>query len=65
MGDKAYICPRCKNPIHDDDALRCLYCGERLNRPVGFMQNVMFPMGGIILIMFIIILLVCFIAYIL
>jgi len=28
-----YICPHCKNPIHDDEALLCLYCGESLNRP--------------------------------
>jgi hypothetical protein len=26
------ICPHCKNPVHDDDALLCLYCGESLNR---------------------------------
>jgi predicted nucleic acid-binding Zn ribbon protein len=28
-----YICPHCKNPIYDDEALLCLYCGESLNRP--------------------------------
>ena len=27
-----YICPHCKNPIYDDEALLCLYCGESLNR---------------------------------
>jgi predicted nucleic acid-binding Zn ribbon protein len=27
-----YICPHCKNPIYDDEAILCLYCGESLNR---------------------------------
>ena len=27
-----YICPHCKNPIYDDEALLCMYCGESLNR---------------------------------
>ena len=31
MGE--YICPHCKKPIYDDEALLCLYCGEGLNRP--------------------------------
>jgi hypothetical protein len=26
------ICPHCKNPIYDDDALLCLYCGGSLTR---------------------------------
>ena len=25
-------CPHCKQPIYDDDALLCLYCGGSLNR---------------------------------
>lgn len=28
-----YICPHCKKPVYDDDAILCLYCGESLNRP--------------------------------
>ncbi|MDD5347372.1 MAG: hypothetical protein PHT59_02015 [Candidatus Omnitrophica bacterium] len=28
-----YICPHCKKPVCDDDALLCLFCGESLNRP--------------------------------
>jgi len=24
------ICPHCKRPIYDDDALLCLYCGGSL-----------------------------------
>jgi predicted nucleic acid-binding Zn ribbon protein len=27
-----YICPHCKNPIYDDEAILCLFCGEALNR---------------------------------
>jgi len=26
------ICPHCKNPIYDDDALLCHFCGESLKR---------------------------------
>ncbi len=29
---KPVICPHCKNPINDEEALLCLYCGESLNR---------------------------------
>ena len=28
-----HICPHCRQPIHDDDALLCHFCGESLNRP--------------------------------
>lgn len=27
-----YICPHCHNPIYDEDALSCHFCGESLNR---------------------------------
>ena len=27
-----YICPHCRNPIYDDDALLCHFCGEGLHR---------------------------------
>lgn len=26
------ICPHCKNPVYDEEALFCLFCGESLNR---------------------------------
>jgi hypothetical protein len=29
---EAYICPHCKNPIYDEDALLCHFCGESLSR---------------------------------
>ncbi len=25
------ICPHCKKPIYDEDALLCLYCGKSLS----------------------------------
>ncbi|MBP9853389.1 MAG: hypothetical protein KBD53_00810 [Candidatus Omnitrophica bacterium] len=35
-----YICPHCKNPIHDEEALSCHFCGESLNRAgKGFISN--------------------------
>jgi len=27
-----YICPNCKSPINDDEALLCHFCGESLQR---------------------------------
>jgi len=32
-----YICPHCKKPVYDEEALLCLYCGESLGRSSGFM----------------------------
>lgn len=26
------ICPHCKNPVYDEEALLCHFCGESLNR---------------------------------
>ena len=34
------ICPHCKNPIYDEEALLCLYCGNSLKRKIGFMGNI-------------------------
>lgn len=31
------ICPHCKNPIYDDDALLCHFCGESLQYQGGVM----------------------------
>lgn len=28
-----HICPECKNPIYDDEALLCHFCGGSLKRP--------------------------------
>ena len=33
------ICPQCQKPINDDEALLCLYCGESLQRSVGFLDS--------------------------
>jgi len=33
------MCPHCGRAIHDDDALSCLFCGESLNRTIGFMAS--------------------------
>ncbi len=34
-GDKVFYCPHCGKPLYDWDALRCLYCGERLDVKAG------------------------------
>ena len=53
-----HICPHCKRPIYDDDALLCLYCGESLRRSVGFMGKMKYikPKAIIIAIVFLILL---------
>ncbi len=28
-------CPHCKNPVYDEDALSCHFCGNLLNRGSG------------------------------
>ncbi|MFC1548808.1 zinc ribbon domain-containing protein [Candidatus Omnitrophota bacterium] len=43
-----YICPHCGKPIYDDEALLCLYCGESLNRGVGFLGRVKYPAPKVI-----------------
>jgi predicted nucleic acid-binding Zn ribbon protein len=55
-----YICPHCKQPIYDDEALLCLYCGESLNRPVGFMGKLRYPSPKIIIVIVTILVLVGF-----
>ena len=30
-------CPHCGNPVYDEEALLCLYCGNSLKRKIGFM----------------------------
>jgi hypothetical protein len=37
MGEN--ICPHCKKPVYDDEALLCLYCGESLQRSCGFISS--------------------------
>lgn len=34
-----YLCPHCRKPIYDDDALLCLYCGGDLKRGGGFISG--------------------------
>ncbi|MBN1871056.1 MAG: zinc-ribbon domain-containing protein [Candidatus Omnitrophica bacterium] len=34
------ICPHCGNPIYDDEALLCLYCGRSLRRKIGIMGKI-------------------------
>ena len=36
----AHICPHCGNPIYDEEALLCLYCGNSLKRKIGFMGKI-------------------------
>ena len=45
-----YICPHCKNPIYDDDALLCLYCGESLKRDIGVFGKLKYSKPKVIII---------------
>jgi predicted nucleic acid-binding Zn ribbon protein len=53
-----YLCPHCKNPIYDDEAILCLFCGESLNRP-----GKRFPKSQIIFLTVALIALLSFIFY--
>jgi DNA-directed RNA polymerase subunit RPC12/RpoP len=52
-----YICPNCKKPVYDDDALLCLYCGESLRRSKYFLKP------RVVLIIAVVILILSFMAY--
>jgi len=43
-----YVCPHCKKPIYDDDALLCLYCGDSLRRSSGVISRLKYPRPRII-----------------
>ena len=55
-----YICPHCQQPINDDEALLCLYCGESLNRPVGFMGRLKYPVHKIVIVVIVVLLVISF-----
>ncbi|MFH1782112.1 MAG: hypothetical protein ABH848_00660 [Candidatus Omnitrophota bacterium] len=57
---KKEICPNCKREIIDDEALRCLYCGESLDRPFGFMGKIRYQKPKIMLVILIGVVLLCF-----
>jgi len=56
-----FICPYCRKPIYDEDALLCLYCGESLKRPVGFMGKLKYPKPKAIIIAIVALVLISFI----
>ncbi len=56
-----YICPHCGNPIYDDEALLCLYCGENLERGVGTLGKLRYSSHWIVFIFVIVLLIFAFI----
>ena len=56
-----YICPHCRRPINDDEALLCLYCGQNLKRSVGFMGKLKYPTPRIIIVIVVGIVLLSFV----
>ena len=59
MGE--YICPHCKRPIYDDEALLCVYCGENLKRSVGFMGKIKYPRPKVIIVIAVLIVVISFV----
>lgn len=55
-----YICPHCKQLINDDEALLCLYCGQSLNRGIGFMGKLKYPVHKIVIVIIVALVLVSF-----
>ncbi len=55
-----YICPYCKKPIYDDEALMCLYCGQSLNRGIGFIGKLKYPKHKIFIIIIVVLVLISF-----
>jgi len=55
-----YICPHCKQLINDDEALLCLYCGQSLNRSVGFIGKLKYPVHKIVIVAIVSLLIVSF-----
>ncbi|MFH1394824.1 MAG: zinc ribbon domain-containing protein [Candidatus Omnitrophota bacterium] len=61
-----YICPHCKKPVYDDEALLCLYCGENLERGVGtlgkmkYSSHWMIFAGIVLFVILAFVLLMCF-----
>ena len=55
-----YICPHCGKPIEDDDALLCLYCGENLERGVGFIGKMKYSVNWGILVFMILVIVISF-----
>jgi len=55
-----YLCPHCRKPVYDEEALLCLYCGESLNRGAGFMGKLKYPKRKMILAVFVILVLLSF-----
>ncbi|MFH1593526.1 MAG: zinc ribbon domain-containing protein [Candidatus Omnitrophota bacterium] len=37
------LCPHCGKPNLDDETLFCIYCGENLERAVGFLGKIRYP----------------------
>lgn len=60
-----HICPHCKNPIYDDEALLCLYCGESLNRRIGVMGRIRYSAPKVIVVIIVISVLLSFLLLVL
>jgi hypothetical protein len=53
-------CPHCGNPIYDEEALLCLYCGNSLRRKIGFMGRIKNSSPQLIIILLVLIFIAAF-----
>ncbi len=61
MDQEPYICPNCNQPIYDEDALLCHFCGESLNRAgSGLLSNMRYSKSKQVWIIVILLVLVAF-----
>lgn len=59
--NKEYTCPSCKNPIYDEEALLCHFCGESLRRGRGFLGTMKYPTPKLIIVAIVLILIATFV----
>ena len=46
---EGHVCPHCGNPIFDEEALLCHFCGESLRRAArGFLGRIRYANRGIV-----------------
>ena len=54
------LCPSCKKPNYDDDALLCIYCGESLHRESSILGSMKYSHHKIIFIAAVVLIVLAF-----
>ncbi|HBG62111.1 MAG: hypothetical protein A2Y03_08895 [Omnitrophica WOR_2 bacterium GWF2_38_59] len=57
-----YICPNCNNPIYDEDAILCHFCGDSLQRAgKGFISRIKYANNRVVWFFLVFFVLLCFV----